>query len=91
MGNLEVVISPDILPDNESSNGAGGAIEGGTIRLKCKATGVPEPAVLWRREDGNNIILRSDGGREKPEGKVLTSPLECICRYLFKEKSVMTR
>lgn len=73
IGYLEVVISPDILPDNESSNGAGVAIEGGTIRLKCKATGVPEPSVLWRREDGNNIILRSDGGREKSEGRVFMS------------------
>ncbi|XP_018565621.1 lachesin-like [Anoplophora glabripennis] len=75
MGHLEVVISPDILPDNESSEGM--AVEGGTIRLKCKATGVPEPTVLWRREDGNNIILRPDGGRERQvlrsfDGEVLT-------------------
>ncbi|KAJ8914100.1 hypothetical protein NQ315_014296 [Exocentrus adspersus] len=65
MGHLEVVIPPDILPDNESSEGI--TIEGGTIRLKCKAIGVPEPTVLWRREDGNNIILRPDGGRERQE------------------------
>lgn len=77
MGHLEVVISPDILPDNESSEGM--AVEGGTIRLKCKATGVPEPTVLWRREDGNNIILRPDGGRERQGIYFLTYRLsKCI-------------
>ncbi|XP_056645667.1 lachesin-like [Diorhabda sublineata] len=60
MGNLEVVISPDILSDNEP-NDVTEAVEGGTIRLKCKATGVPEPTVAWRREDGSNIILRHEG------------------------------
>ncbi|XP_028129278.1 lachesin-like [Diabrotica virgifera virgifera] len=60
MGNLEVVISPDILSDNEP-NDVTEAVEGGTIRLKCKATGVPEPTVAWRREDGGNIILRHEG------------------------------
>lgn len=70
MGTLEVVIPPDILNDNESADGAGVAIEGGTIRLKCHATGVPEPTVLWRREDSKMIVLRHDGGRDK-QGKTL--------------------
>ncbi|VEN62785.1 unnamed protein product, partial [Callosobruchus maculatus] len=63
MGQLEVQISPDILPDNEVPESM--IKEGGNITLRCKATGVPEPTVTWRREDGNNIILRSDGNREK--------------------------
>ncbi|CAH1153414.1 unnamed protein product [Phaedon cochleariae] len=77
MGNLEVVIPPDILEDNESSDGAGMAVEGGTVRLRCKATGIPDPTVLWRREDGNNMILRPEVGREKQvlrsfDGEMLT-------------------
>nr|CAH7717532.1 unnamed protein product [Callosobruchus chinensis] len=63
MGQLEVQISPDILPDNEVPESM--IKEGGNITLRCKATGVPEPTVTWRREDGNNIIMRSDGNREK--------------------------
>ncbi|KAG5893340.1 hypothetical protein JTB14_037498 [Gonioctena quinquepunctata] len=75
MGNLEVVISPDIVEDEESSDGM--AVEGGTIRLKCRASGVPDPSVLWRREDASNIILRPEGGREKQvlrsfDGETLT-------------------
>ncbi|XP_017772641.1 PREDICTED: lachesin-like [Nicrophorus vespilloides] len=65
MGTLEVVIRPDILNENESSEGGGVAIEGGTVRLKCHATGIPEPTVLWRREDSRSLVLRHDGGREK--------------------------
>lgn len=65
MGILNVVISPDILPDNESAEGSGMAIEGGIIRLKCKAVGVPDPTVSWKRQDGRNIVLRHEGGREK--------------------------
>ncbi|XP_066158689.1 lachesin-like [Euwallacea fornicatus] len=76
MGILNVVIPPDILPDNESSEGSGMAIEGGTIRLRCKAVGVPDPTVSWKRQDGRNIILRHEGGREKVvksyDGEVLT-------------------
>ncbi|KAF5308925.1 hypothetical protein FQR65_LT00007 [Abscondita terminalis] len=66
MGNLEVVIPPDILNDNESTESGGSmAVEGGTVKLKCHATGVPEPSVLWRREDSRNLVLRHEGGREK--------------------------
>lgn len=66
MGTLEVVIPPDILNDNESSDG-GVAVEGGTVTLQCHATGVPAPEVRWKREDSRNIVLRHDG-REK-QGK----------------------
>jgi neurotrimin len=65
MGYLAVVIPPDILNDNESTQSSGVAVESGTITLRCYATGVPEPKVLWRREDGGNIVLREDVDRER--------------------------
>jgi hypothetical protein len=66
MGRLDVVIPPDILSEESSDDGV--ALEGGTVRLRCKATGLPEPSVVWRREDSRSIILRHDTGRER-EGK----------------------
>lgn len=63
-GTLEVVVPPDILNDNETSIG-GVAVEGGTVNLRCHATGAPKPEVRWKREDSRNIVLRHEGGREK--------------------------
>ncbi|XP_065165837.1 lachesin-like isoform X2 [Atheta coriaria] len=65
MGTLEVVIPPDILNDNESTEGGGVALEGGTVRLKCHAVGVPSPTVLWRREDSKSLVFRNETSREK--------------------------
>nr|CAD7439230.1 unnamed protein product [Timema bartmani] len=76
MGNLDVVIPPDIISDEETTDG-GVAPENGSVRLRCKATGVPEPMVLWRREDSKTIVLRHDGGREKQGWGFMRPPNYC--------------
>ncbi|CAA9993297.1 unnamed protein product [Nesidiocoris tenuis] len=60
MGYLEVTIPPDIL--NEDGGDDHVATEGGNVRVKCRATGMPEPRVSWKREDLKNIVLRQEGG-----------------------------
>ncbi|KAF4532668.1 hypothetical protein B566_EDAN002903, partial [Ephemera danica] len=53
---LEVVIPPDII--YEETSGDLMVPEGGSAKLVCKAKGFPRPKIVWRREDGGEIILR---------------------------------
>lgn len=68
-GHLDVVVSPDILNGpgmhGVASQEEGLINEGGQMQLVCSATGVPEPTVQWRREDGKDIVVRSADGRDK--------------------------
>ncbi|KAI5640492.1 immunoglobulin i-set domain-containing protein [Phthorimaea operculella] len=67
MGFLEVVIPPDFIP--EETSGDTMVPEGGTARVSCKARGVPPPRVMWKREDGQEIVVRDHTGAKT---KVLT-------------------
>nr|XP_032529096.1 lachesin-like isoform X2 [Danaus plexippus plexippus] len=66
---LEVVIPPDII--YEETSGDMMVPEGGGAKLVCKARGFPPPKIVWRREDGGDIISR--GG---PQGKTKVTSLE---------------
>ncbi|KPI94794.1 Lachesin [Papilio xuthus] len=66
---LEVVIPPDII--YEETSGDMMVPEGGSAKLVCKARGYPPPKILWRREDGGDIISRSG-----PQGKTKVTSLE---------------
>ncbi|KAH0955549.1 hypothetical protein HN011_011457 [Eciton burchellii] len=61
IGYMEVVIPPDIM-DLDDTADLLTTKENGDVRLRCRATGTPEPVVIWRREDGRNITLRSEHG-----------------------------
>ncbi|GLV34373.1 Dpr-interacting protein alpha [Carabus blaptoides fortunei] len=62
VGYLDVVVPPDFI--NEETSGDVMIPEGGTIKLTCRARGYPVPHVLWRREDGSDIIVREPNGQK---------------------------
>lgn len=73
---LEVVIPPDII--YEETSGDMMVPEGGSAKLVCKARGYPPPKIVWRREDGGDIISR--GG---PQGKTKGRPFDFYKKYFF--------
>lgn len=42
--------------------------EGGAAKLVCKARGYPKPDIVWKREDGTEIISRAGPGKTKSKG-----------------------
>lgn len=66
MGYLDVTVPPDFIA--EETSGDVMVSEGGTVKLRCRARGHPEPKVQWRREDGNDIIVKELNG-QKMAGK----------------------
>ncbi|KAF3427291.1 hypothetical protein E2986_01581 [Frieseomelitta varia] len=62
---LEVVIPPDIISEETSNDLM--VPEGGSAKLVCKARGYPKPEIVWKREDGAEIISRAglSGGKTK--------------------------
>lgn len=67
MGYLDVVIPPDFIP--EETSGDTMVPEGGTARVSCRARGVPPPRVMWKREDGQDIVVRDHTGA-KSKGRL---------------------
>lgn len=37
--------------------------EGQNVSLMCKARGYPEPYVMWRREDGEEMLIGGEHGK----------------------------
>ncbi|XP_038208410.1 lachesin-like [Zerene cesonia] len=74
MGYLEVVVPPDFIA--EETSGDIMVPEGGTAKLSCRARGQPAPRVMWRREDGSEVVIRyTNGSKSKVpvyEDEVLT-------------------
>lgn len=38
--------------------------EGTNVTLQCRAKGFPEPYVMWRREDGNEMSINGENGKK---------------------------
>ncbi|XP_076259520.1 lachesin-like isoform X2 [Rhynchophorus ferrugineus] len=55
-GCLDVNVPPDIL--NEDTSGDLSVSEGENCTLWCKASGHPQPRILWRKENAEPIFIR---------------------------------
>jgi hypothetical protein len=67
-----VVVPPDITDEETSSDIT--VQEGENATLVCRATGHPVPRILWRREDGESLVLRK-GLRDITKGEAITKLL----------------
>ncbi|KAM3967576.1 protein amalgam [Aphomia sociella] len=63
MAHLTVVIPPDFIA--EETSGDIMVPEGGIAKITCRAQGMPKPGVMWRREDGSDIVIRDAQGNKK--------------------------
>eukprot|EP00093_Oithona_nana_P000812 00812.XXX_855_203_1 [CDS] Oithona nana genome sequencing. len=59
-GYFEVVVPPKIMTKNDNSQLV--VREGENLTLSCNATGHPTPHIVWRREDGEDIMLSGRKG-----------------------------
>lgn len=55
LGCIEVQVPPDIMDESSTSDVT--IKEGDNVTLMCRATGKPTPRIIWRREDGQRIVL----------------------------------
>ncbi|XP_063704989.1 lachesin-like isoform X2 [Culicoides brevitarsis] len=60
LGYLNVLEPPDFILDEFSTDIV--ITEGDDVSLVCRASGRPKPSIVWKRENGDEIILREDGG-----------------------------
>lgn len=58
---IYVSLVPPSIVDRETSSDMV-VLESTNVSLTCKATGYPEPYVMWRREDGEDIRYNGENG-----------------------------
>ncbi|KAI8420903.1 hypothetical protein MSG28_008078 [Choristoneura fumiferana] len=59
-GYLQVVVPPSIIDNMTSTDMV--VREGSDVSLVCRASGYPEPYVMWRREDGQDFNYNGESG-----------------------------
>ena len=55
---LLYAVPPDII--DKKSSGDLIVLEGDDVTLECRAKGHPQPTIIWRREDSQEIVVDND-------------------------------
>lgn len=61
---LEILSVPPVIVETLTSNDMV-VREGTNVTLTCKAKGFPEPYVMWRREDGDEMSISGENGEKR--------------------------
>lgn len=59
-GFINKLVPPAIIESSTSNDMV--VREGTNVTLVCKAKGYPEPYVMWRREDGDEMSIGGENG-----------------------------
>ena len=59
------LVPPVILGNGDSGDIV--AREGENHTLRCEARGHPKPLIVWRREDGEDIMVRGRKGKHRQQ------------------------
>lgn len=60
-------VVPPVIIDNMTSTDMV-VREGSNVTMTCRATGYPEPYVMWRREDGQEFNCNGESGMQDISG-----------------------
>ncbi|XP_073972764.1 lachesin-like isoform X1 [Rhodnius prolixus] len=70
VGYLQVVVPPNIL-DDQSTPSSVAVRENQNVSLTCKADGLPQPKIYWRRENSQPIFIDRKSKVDMQEGEQL--------------------
>jgi hypothetical protein len=56
------LLVPPVIVESMTSNDLV-VREGTNVTLQCRAKGFPEPYVMWRREDGDEMSISGENGK----------------------------
>lgn len=76
--NIACVVPPNIL-DEQSTASSVAVRENQNISLTCRAKGFPAPKIMWRREDGQSMIIDR---RKKGQGQKYKMVTKIICQKI---------
>jgi hypothetical protein len=84
-----VTVPPTIVDKDTSTDMV--VRETANVTLTCKATGYPEPYVMWRREDGEDIFYNGENGKKYNSYNIKQNPGAKIMNFILVSACILRR